>query len=335
MDPILRFLKPALRELDRDTANDRYRGALLGLAAGNLLGVPVEGFGAADIRRALPGGVRDIHAGERSAPWDDDVAQAIELAESLLEGDFDPNGYLARLVRWWEAGGRGIGRQTAEVLILAKAGARGTEAARAVWESSGRQAAGNGAVMRCAPVGLRWRRDPVRLVQDAGMQARVTHYDPRSVWTATATCAALAHAIAGSHWTLHELADGLSAVGAPAEVAEAVRDAATATLAELELDEPYSMGYTVKAMKVGLWAFINADSFAETLLQVVNAGGDTDTNGAVAGAVLGARFGARAIPEGWTSALPDRALLERLADRLLDAAEAVQPPPLADSDRSG
>ncbi|HSG80823.1 MAG TPA: ADP-ribosylglycohydrolase family protein, partial [Gemmatimonadota bacterium] len=290
MDPILRFLKPAARELDPEAARDRYRGAMLGLAVGNMLGCPVEGFAAADIQEVLPGGVRDIHPIELGKPWDDDVAQAIDLAESLLEGDFDPDAYLQKLLLWWEAGGRGIGRQTLQVLIRAKAGVRGTDAAWAVWEQSGRQAAGNGAVMRCAPVGLRWRRDPVRLVQDAGMQTRATHYDPRCVWTATATCAALAHAVAGSHWTLHELADGLSAVGTPAEVTDAVRHAATATLAELELDEPYSMGYTVKAMKAGLWAFINADSFTETVLQVVNAGGDTDTNGAVAGAVLGARF---------------------------------------------
>ncbi|NIR46336.1 MAG: hypothetical protein GWN99_17955 [Gemmatimonadetes bacterium] len=320
MEPLLRFLEPATEPLDGGTARDRYRGALLGLGVGNVLGGPLEGYSAAQIERAIPGGVRDVHPREVGAPWDDDVAQAIELAEALLEPEFDPDAYLQRLVRWLEEGGRGIGRQTFQVLSRARAGARGTEAARTVWEESGRQAAGNGAVMRCAPVGLRWRRDPVRLVEDAGHQARVTHYDPRCVWTAVSTCAALAHALAGTHWTLHELADGLSQAGAPDEVGTAVRLAATGDLAELRLDEPYSMGYTIRTMTAGLWAFLNARSYEQTVLAVINAGGDTDTNGAVAGAMLGARYGASAIPERWLGALPDRAGMERLADRLLEAA---------------
>ena len=321
MEPLLRFLKPATADLDRELARNRYRGALLGLAAGNALGDPVEGFSATDIFDAIPGGVRDIHPSNRGVPWDDDVAQAIELGEELLTVPFEPDAFLQRLVRWMEESGRGMGRQTYQVLMRAKAGGRTTDAARAVWERSGRNAAGNGAVMRCAPVGLRWRRDPLRLVEDAGHSARVTHYDPRCVWTTVAVCAVIAHALAGSHWTLHELADGLAGVGAPGEVCDAVRQAATSDLAGLRLDEPDSMGYTIKAMQVGLWVFINAADFESALLEVVNAGGDTDTNGAVAGAVLGARFGAGAIPARWLDQLFDGTEMESLADRLLDIGE--------------
>src|SRR3972149_3154732 len=115
MEPLLRFLKPATAELDREVARDRYCGALLGLAVGNALGDVVEGLSDAEI-------------GEGAA---------------------------------------------------------------------GRQGAGKGAVMRCAPVGLRWRRDPVRLVEDAGHSARVTHYDPRCVWTTTAAWAGVAPAPGG------------------------------------------------------------------------------------------------------------------------------------------
>ena len=321
MEPLLHFLEPATRELDAELGRDRYRGALLGLAVGNALGAPVEGWSADRIRTRLAGGVREIAAREAELPWDDDVAQAIELGESLLERSFDPDAYLGRLLRWAERGGRGMGRQTRAVLLRARAGAKGTAAAAAVWEASGRWAAGNGAVMRCAPVALRWRRDPVRLIEDAGHSARVTHYDPRCVWTVVAVCAATAHALAGTHWTLHELADGLESVGAPREVAEAVRESATRELAELGLDEPGSMGYTVRAMAAGLWAHINAGDFEATLLEVINAGGDTDTNGAVAGAVLGARFGASAIPRRWTDRLPDPSELRTLADRLWERAE--------------
>jgi ADP-ribosyl-[dinitrogen reductase] hydrolase len=320
MEPLLRFLKPASRPLDPEVELDRYRGALLGLAAGNALGVAVEGLSALDISSLAPDGLRDIGSDERKRPWDDDVAQAIELAECLLEGPLDTDAYMARLLRWAKASGRGMGMQTYYVLVRARAGARGTDAARAVWEESGRYAAGNGAVMRCAPVALRWRRDPVRLVEDAGHSARVTHYDPRCVWTTAATCAAIAHALAGTHWTLHELADGLDGVGAPPEVGQAVRRSATSDLGGLDLDESSSIGYTVRTMTAGLWAFLNANDLETTLLQIIRAGGDTDTNGAVAGAVLGAKFGASAIPERWIRHLPDPDDLTSLADRLCEAA---------------
>ncbi|MGD8698815.1 MAG: ADP-ribosylglycohydrolase family protein [Gemmatimonadales bacterium] len=322
MEPLLRFLQPATQPLAPEDGRSRYRGTLLGLAAGNALGCPVEGLTAEQIRSVMPAGMTEIPAEESGVPWDDDVAQTIELGESLLgAGVFDPDDYLRRLIRWMEASGRGIGIQTHRVLSLARAGGRGSEAARAIWESSGRRAAGNGAVMRCAPVALRWRREPTRLIEDAGHSARVTHYDPRCVWSSVAICAAIAHGLAGSHWTLHELAEGLERVGAPNEIAQATRRAAVTDLAGLELDEKSSMGYTVRTMTAGLWAFLNANEFEEAVRSVVNAGGDTDTNGAVVGAVLGARFGAAAIPERWLARLPDRSALESLADRLWEAAE--------------
>ncbi len=135
-----------------------------------------------------------------------------------------------------------------------------------------------------------------------------------------AVCAVIADALAGSERPLEELAVGLSVVGAPPEVADAVRDCASAGLAELELDERASMGYTVRAMTAGLWAYLHASDFESTLLQIVNAGGDADTNGAVAGAVLGARFGVAAIPERWRERLPDLVGLVTLADRLWAAS---------------
>lgn len=322
MKDLLSLLAPATGALPGDVSRDRYRGALLGLAVGNGLGGPVEGFTAEQIRAFRAGGISEIPAAERYRSWDDDVAQAVVLAECLLAGPLDIDDFLERLVRWAEIDGRGIGRQTHSVLARARSGLRGTEAAAVVWRESGRWAAGNGAVMRCAPVALRWRREPLRLIEDAGHSARVTHYDPRCVWSTVAVCSVLAHALAGTHTTLQELADAVAGVGAPEEVVDAILRASTAELADLELDETRSMGYTVRTMTAGLWAFLSGDDFEEMLLTVINAGGDTDTNGAVAGAVLGARFGATAIPERWLAALPDPGGLTDLADRLWSVCAA-------------
>jgi ADP-ribosylglycohydrolase len=320
VESLLTFLQPATRHIEPELARDRYRGTLLGLAVGNALGTQVEGLSAADIRCYLPQGVRDIHPHEAKKLWDDDVAQAIELAECLLPGPLDIDAFLQRLLHWGEESGRGMGRQTREVLLKVKARATGTMAAWGVWEQSGRYAAGNGAVMRCAPVPLRWRRHPARLVEEAADSARATHYDPRCVWTTVVVCTVIAHALAQTEWDPAELATTVTAAGGPDEVGEAVLRAAGSDVAGLELDEPESMGYTIRTMTAGLWAQRNANDLEATLLKVINAGGDTDTNGAVTGAVLGARFGASAIPRRWIERLPNPWELQSLADRLWEAS---------------
>lgn len=294
----------------------RFQGTLLGLAVGNLLGLPVEGVPAEAIRDLYPEGVREIEAFVARPPWDDDLAQAAALAELLVAGAFTLEAWGERLVRWWRENGRGAGMLTRLVIEELQLGTRATEASRLVWERSGRQAAGNGAVMRCAPVALRWRGDGARLVEAARLSALATHYDPRCVWSTVATLAAIAHALSGVPVELEELAEALAQDGAPPECVRAVEAVWGSIPGDLDLDGP-DMGYTLKAMQVGLWCLQEPPAFEEGMVEVVSAGGDTDTNGAVAGAVLGARFGLEAIPARWLAAIPDRRQLEELSARLL------------------
>lgn len=303
----------------RDDLRERYRGALLGLATGNALGIPIEGLGRADI--AARGGVTEVDPEERNRPWDDDVAQAAILAEALLERDrLTADDLGPRFLRWALDNGRGMGLLTVRVMKELGSGVPPDRAARTVWERSGRQAAGNGAVMRCAPVALRWCRTGEVLVREARASALVTHHDPRCEWSTVAVTAAVAAALAGARPGPQELGDALDGDGAPAAVGEAVRAVDGAGLDDLSLDDE-AMGYTLKTMQVGLWSLWADVSLEDGLLAVVNAGGDTDTNGAVAGAVLGARWGAPAVPARWREAIPDPDRLSELADGLLAAAE--------------
>lgn len=281
---------------------DRCRGVLLGLAAGNALGIGLEGRPEAWIRERGP--VRDIPDHERDQPWDDDLAQAALLAEAVLDGPLDAQDLARRFVAWRRESGRGIGLLTGEVLAALEDGEPAATAATRVWEKSGRRSAGNGAVMRCAPVAVRYRRDPDTLVAETLASAAVTHADPRCGWSAVAVNLTIAALLEGGRAEL-DLPD------APAEV----RDAIDAPLPAL--DGP-DMGYTVLAMQVGLWA-ARQPSLEEALIEIVGRGGDTDTNGAIAGAVLGARHGASAIPERWLASLRDTDRLIALADALLDA----------------
>jgi ADP-ribosylglycohydrolase len=309
-------------------ARERYRGVMLGLAAGNCLGLPVEGQSHHWIRRHHPGGVRDVDPAERERPWDDDVAHSLIVAEALLSTqDVNPDDIGRRLVVWRDQNGRGIGQLNAEVIAEIASGRPVLEAARVVWERSGWSSAGNGAVMRCAPVALRHRRSGAALVRNARLSARVTHHDARCEWSTVVVDVSLAVALAGGTPDLDELATATERVAEgeaePAvvdQVVDAIREARDADLEGLELDDPMDMGYTLKAMQVALWCCRQEGSFEDIVSDVVTAGGDADTNGSVAGAVMGARATSEAIPRRWIEALPASAQLVELADRLLDAS---------------
>jgi ADP-ribosylglycohydrolase len=302
---------------------DRYRGTLLGLAVGNALGLPVESWSKAEIRRRYPGGIREIDPAELDLPWDDDLAQAVIIAEAILEHDtLDRGDLAARLTEWASSNGRGMGSQTRAVINALRHGMAPSEAARVVWEREGGSAAGNGAVMRCAPVAMRWRTDEVRLRQESERSAEVTHHDPRCGWSAYAVNLAIAGALGGRRTSIDSVARALVDAEVGPHTIRAVRRAATPSIDGLELDGS-SIGFTLKAMQVGLWCLENGDDFEKTLLTVVHAGGDTDTNGAVAGAVLGAIHGVEAIPDRWVRGIPRAERLLSIADRLLERSEAL------------
>ena len=303
-----------------DALHDRYRGVLLGLAVGNTLGLPVEYWPSAEIRRTYPQGMREIDPTERGLPWDDDLAQAVILADAIIEHDtFLVEDLAQRLVTWGRTNGRGIGDQTARVIEALRGGASPGVAAQLVWERHGGSAAGNGAVMRCAPVAMRWPRDKERLLAETERSARVSHHDPRCAWSAYAINLAVAEALHGRIASILDLADELERAGADTHTLQAVRDTAGHDLADLKLDEG-AIGFTLKAMQAGLWCLEHSESFEESLVAVISAGGDADTNGAVAGAILGALCGASAIPTRWLANIHAVDRLTSLADQLLERA---------------
>jgi ADP-ribosyl-[dinitrogen reductase] hydrolase len=172
--------------------------------------------------------------------------------------------------------------------------------------------------MRCAPVALRWRASPRSLIAAARSSALVTHYDARCEWSTVVVVAIIACCLSERSVDAEELAIAIDAVGgkgwaaeALQHVSEAIRHVKGKDLSALELDDPMDMGYTLKTMQVALWCLSQPTTFESVLIEVVGAGGDTDTNGAVAGAVMGSRTGASAIPSRWLANIAD---IDRVAD---------------------
>lgn len=337
---------------------DRCRGLMVGLAVGNLLGIPCEGWPREEISLGWSNGVRDIEA-KAGYPDDDDLAQAVILAAACHGAEvLDADDLARRFWVWGEENGLGMGHATRATLARyggspprcygfrnlparrsqaarEPVGLPALEASRAAWEDSGGKAAGDGAVMRCAPLAIRWRDDDAALVRNTVVSAAVTHWDARCVWSAVFVNLAIAsllreppddafRLVERAERARETLGDALAPFGVDAPVPAAVTkalDVADVTAPEEIGLDGWDMGYTLKAMQVALWCARRAVDFEEALVAVVNAGGDTDTNGAVAGAVLGARFGLGAIPQRWRDRVAtlraDREAMEAWADRLM------------------
>ena len=183
--------------------------------------------------------------------------------------------------------------------------------------------------MRCAPVAIARRRHPEWLVRDTADTCAVSHYAPASQWSCVIVNAAIAVLLGGGVPDPRKLLTAARADGCPDLIAE-TKDAGVPTgfleNAARGRSSPGDTnwirgnrgpnGHTVLTMQAGLWAATTPLNFEDALVALVNSGGDTDTNGALAGAVLGARYGASAIPSRWVTHVAQRERLMNLADRL-------------------
>lgn len=296
----------------------RACGALLGLVAGNQLGVPTEHLGTPQaIRQAFPNGVWDLHPPPKGSPYDDDAAMALLLAESLAEqGDFDAADVAARWVRWMKSDGRGIGVTTRRALRLIERGTDPFVAGQQAREADPARAAGNGAVMRCIPVAIRYHDNVERLTRVSMQQAAITHADERCMWGATAVNLAARELLHGNIYFIEEVLHRLKD-GAPRQLLNAIRRVPWEEQEDLPIARPGEAGFVVHCVEIALWFATHGRGLEDALVYLAQAGGDTDTNAAVAGALLGARDGETAIPPRWLAEIVGRDRIQRLAEQLL------------------
>jgi ADP-ribosylglycohydrolase len=299
----------------------RARGALLGLVAGNQLGVPTEQLGTPDaIRKAFPHGVVDLAAPPKNSPYDDDAAMTLLLGESLLASkDFDAADVARRWLKWMKVDGRGIGVTTRRALTLIERGKEPFEAGRVTHQESPGKSAGNGSVMRCIPVALRYHDNIDRLIRVSTQQAAITHADERCTWGAAAVNLAARELLHGNIYFIDEV---LHRIGdrAPRALRDAIHRVPRERESDLPITVPGETGYVVHCVEIALWFVAHDWTLEDALCYLAQAGGDTDTNAAVAGALLGARYGEVALPPRWIDQLVGAQGIAKLAEELVRAA---------------
>ena len=304
---------------------ERFRGSLLGLAAGDALGTTVEfrpRGSFAPVETIVGGGPFGLRAGE----WTDDTSMALCLAESLVEsGGFDPADQMGRYRRWWREGHLSSNGRCFDIGVTVSGALRRFEQTGEPFSGSADpNTAGNGSLMRLAPVPLFFHRDPSLAVEMAADSSRTTHGAAEAVDGCRYLAALIVGALGGA--TKEELlSEHFAPVGGVWEkrpLAPQIAEVAAGSFKRREPPEIKGSGYVVRSLEAALWAFARGGDFRQGALLAVNLGDDADTTGAVYGQLAGAFYGERGIPDGWRSLLAKRDLIASMAERLYGAGAA-------------
>ena len=300
---------------------DKFKGTLFGQAIGDALGLGTEFMTKAEVKRYYPDGladysqiVQDCHRARwRKGDWTDDTDMTMCIVQAIIDDrELRPLSVARNFKQWFRHIPMGIGRHTCNVLSIGDYTEKPEMVAEKVWEMSGKRSAANGGVMRTSVIGLLGEN----VEKYAAEICRLTHADPRCVGSC-AIVSLMVHSLVYKDEILP--IETLVKIGNRYDkrMEPYLRMSWENSLDALVLDDESTMGYTLKTMSAGLWSLYHCSSFEDGLLAVANAGGDADTNGAVAGSLLGARFGYENIPERFIKGLARGNVLEEKAESLL------------------
>jgi len=294
---------------------ERVLGSILGLAIGDALGAPFEFRRRTRVAFPLPA-FELPWMGFPPGTWTDDTAMARNLWLSLIDrsGSLDLDDVRERHLAWLDSGPPDVGNQTR--LALQEAAAGDPEPARAVFDRRGPEvSAGNGSVMYCAPLGVARARTPGVLIDEAPALSQLTHWDGRcqtACLAVTTAIAALVRGDAADAAVLNSLA-----VVSDREGGEELEFLVGEAGRSRQIDGP-DQGFCLFTAAIALQVAGEELDFEDGLRYVVGLGGDTDTNAAVAGALLGVLHGAAAISSRWLALLVERESIEAEAAALAD-----------------
>lgn len=305
---------------------DRRKGCLYGQAIGDALGAFYEFSG--HLQEGQKAEYRDSRLGYKAGEWTDDTDQALILTRAFTESwdNMDKAAILAAagFLHWFLADGRDCGNHTSTVLCEPGFAADPLTVSRAVWEESGRKSASNGSVMRAAGTAIVRPWDGVWTLAASILGSEVTHMDPRCVAGAVAVSVTMASLMRGEGIPI-ALGEGVT-VGK--QVDSRIEKWLSMSLEELELGGKF-VGFAGRCAGAGFWALrefqrqedamyddLWSDRFEHILNDIIRERGDTDTNAAVAGAMMGAHIGFTNLPPHLVEGLQNKDKLDQVIAHL-------------------
>lgn len=293
---------------------DRFRGCLLGLAAGDAVGTTVEfrpRGSFAPLTGMVGGGPFRLEPGQ----WTDDTSMALCLAVSLVEcNGFDARDQMERYCRWRDEGYLSSNGRCFDIGgTVASALARFQRTGDPFAGSTDPNSAGNGCIMRLAPIPMFYFPDVDLAEHYAAESSRTTHAAAECLDASRLFARMVVRALQGGPKEEILLADHTSFVGAPKIMSIAQGEYIAKPMSGIR-----GSGYVVDSLEAALWCFHHTDSFEQAILAAANLGDDADTTAAVCGQVAGAFYGASGIPAHWLERLALRSEIEQLAVQLME-----------------
>lgn len=277
---------------------DRFEGALLGLACGDAVGTTLEfqpRGSFAPLTDMVGGGPFSLKAGQ----WTDDTSMALCLAESLITKQAcDPQDQIARYANWYQWGYWSSTGHCFDIGMATRAAIQEfLRSGNALAGSADPRSAGNGSLMRLAPVALMYGHDEAQLQDMAALSSRTTHAAPECLDACRLFAVALSRALAGGD-KQQVLALSSLELDSPR-----IREIAQGTWMGKSREQIGSSGYVVHSLEAALWCFARHDSFEAAVLEAANLGDDADTTAAITGQIAGAFWGRGGIPAHWLAKL--------------------------------
>jgi ADP-ribosyl-[dinitrogen reductase] hydrolase len=290
----------------------RYRGCLLGLACGDAVGTTVEfqPRGTFDpVSDITGGGPFRLPAGA----WTDDTSMALCLGESLAElGRFDPTDQMLRYCRWQE---QGYLSSTGRCFDIGNTVHRALNRFRATGDpfsgDTDPNSAGNGCIMRLAPVVMFHYPDVDAAIHWAGESSRTTHAAPECVESSRLMALMLCSAFAGE-----DVQQILLGQDARQFKCIRVREIAEGKFQFKTASAIRGSGYVIDCLEAAAWCVWQTDNFKDAILRAANLGDDADTTAAVCGQLAGAFYGEEGIPGHWLQKLVMADEIGELAEKL-------------------
>lgn len=292
-----------------------FRGCIAGFAIGDSLGMPVEGLSAEEIKR-IYGRIDDFldsEDGLNQGEWTDDTVQMIILAESIIETiHFSPENFAQKLKKL-ELSHR-FGPTSSTAIKRLKIGYS--------WKESGINSDTNGSAMRVAPIGLVYNHNYNLVENYAEIASRVTHTGSAAISASVAVAVAIAGIVNEDDEMISEVVRRAGKYDAM--VAEKIEYAYQIRNASLEkaVKELGTSIMAYESVPFAFYCYFSSKTFESAVLKAVNAGGDTDTIGAITGALKGAEVGIEKIPEKFKR-IQNYSRIVELADRLYEIHEKL------------
>ncbi|NEQ99419.1 MAG: ADP-ribosylglycohydrolase family protein [Cyanothece sp. SIO2G6] len=294
----------------------RFRGCLLGLAIGDAVGTTVEFRPRGSFPRVtdmVGGGPFGLEPGQ----WTDDTSMALCLATSLAtQQGFDAADQMNRYYDWYD---HGYLSSTGECFDIGNTTSRSLRQYRQFGNpfsgSTHSRSAGNGCLMRLAPVPMFYHPDRDRIIHFSGESSRTTHGAAECIDASRLFGDILHRALSGASKDEILWRSDPEMVDSPS-----IKAIATGTYRHKSIDEIHGTGYVVSSLEASLWCFWTTDSYESAILAATNLGDDADTTAAICGQVAGAFYGQSGIPTHWLGKLTMREEITTLADQLHAAA---------------